>query len=341
MRFRIDEKSTTPKFMQMVETITRTVREGRLKRGDALPSVLDICGETGMARATVFKAYGILKQRGVIRAVPQKGYFVATEDVSNTLRVLLLFDELPPYKQELYEAFRAELGARPKIDIMFHHCDIRVFATLLTDRADYYDRIAVMPFAHPRVTALIRKIPATKVILLDRCEAFLAGEFQFVGQNFESELTAALDSAWDRIGRYRRMILVMPKNLKAVAMKSSQAPGFIPSTVREFCTTRNLPLVVVADSAAEPPVAGDLWFVIDDCDLVTVVEAANARNMVIGKDLGILAYNETAMRRIAANGITTVSTDFAAMGRRLAQVVLSADPVWETIPTRIYRRNSL
>jgi DNA-binding transcriptional regulator YhcF (GntR family) len=341
MLFTVDEKSSKPRFMQMVDGVLLAIREGRVRRGDALPSVLDICGDTGLARATVIKAYGILKRRGVVRSIPQKGYFVASEDVRNDMRILLLFDELAPYKQDLYDAFRAEMGGRAKVDVVFHHCDIRMFEALLRDRADYYDRIAVMAFTHPGVARLIRKVVPEKIILVDRQEEFKRGEFPYVGQGFDTELMAALDSAWDRIGRYRRMVLVMPEEVKDLAMKSSQAPVIISRTVSRFCGRRKVELVVVHDVDPASIRKGDLWFVIDDQDLVAVVEGARDRKLGIGRELGVLGYNETAMRRVVAGGVTVVSTDFAEMGRRLARIVGAASPVWDVIPTRIIRRKSL
>ena len=37
-------------------------------------------------------------------------------------------------------------------------------------------------------------------------------------------------------------------------------------------------------------------------------------NLVIGKQVGIISYNETPLKKIILNGITTISTDFEAMG---------------------------
>lgn len=341
MLFKIDPQSAKPRFMQMVDGILLAIREGRARRGSMLPSVLEICAETGLARATVIKAYGILKRRGVVRSVPQKGYFVASEDVRREMRVLLLFDELSPYKQDLYDAFREALKGAAEVDLVFHHCDIRLFEAVLRDRADYYDRIAVMPFEHPRLARLVRGFSPEKIVLVDRQEGFRPGEYPFVGQGFGRELAEALDSAWDLLGRYRRLVLVMPIPDKRLAMKSSQAPSAIPKTLAEYCRNREWPLAVVHAVVPAELRSGDLWLVIDDLDLVAAVEAARSRRLEIGRDLGLLAYNETAMRKVVANGITVVSADFREMGRHLARIIGAATASWEVIPPRVIRRHSV
>jgi len=46
------------------------------------------------------------------------------------------------------------------------------------------------------------------------------------------------------------------------------------------------------------------------------------KNLKLGVDLGIISYNETPLKKVVENGITTISTDFDAMGRLLATMIL-------------------
>jgi len=45
-------------------------------------------------------------------------------------------------------------------------------------------------------------------------------------------------------------------------------------------------------------------------------------DLVVGRDVGVISYNETPMKKIILDGITTISTDFEMMGRRVAEVIL-------------------
>ena len=46
-----------------------------------------------------------------------------------------------------------------------------------------------------------------------------------------------------------------------------------------------------------------------------------------GKDIGILSYNEIPLKKIAANGISVISTDFSKLGTHIAEMVITRDRI--------------
>ena len=48
---------------------------------------------------------------------------------------------------------------------------------------------------------------------------------------------------------------------------------------------------------------------------LTLIEKIIDCNKEVGKDVGVISYNETPLKKIILNGITTVSTDFMMMGK--------------------------
>ncbi len=76
-------------------------------------------------------------------------------------------------------------------------------------------------------------------------------------------------------------------------------------------------------------------------DLVTLIEKILSSNFEVGKDVGVISYNETAIKKIILNGITTISTDFQMMGEKTAELILNNSV--EHIEARFYLtlRNSL
>ncbi len=335
--FTVNADSQVPKYRQIIDGVIGAIREKRARRGDILPSASYLCDEFQLARETVIKAYSALKKKGVVRAVPRRGYFVATESVEHTTRVLLLFDELSPYKQDLYDSFRRHAGSSVVVDIFFHHCDIRAFKALLLDRAGSYNLYAVMPFEHKAIPGILEKLDRSKLLMLDRAD-HVRPEDSFIGQDHDESLFDALDSAADLFEKYTKACLVMPEPM-GIAMHSSHAPSVIPAAFRRFCAKHRLNCSV--ERRVGKVRKGEAWFVIDDADLVAVVEQARENKLKLGKDLGVLAYNETAMRKIAGEGITVVSTDFKEMGRLVAEYVLNPRKMRITVPTRIIRRRSL
>ena len=76
-------------------------------------------------------------------------------------------------------------------------------------------------------------------------------------------------------------------------------------------------------------------------DLVTLIEKILETKLKIGEEVGVISYNETPLKKIILNGITTISTDFHMMGEKTAQLILNNSA--EHIEARFYLtlRNSL
>jgi len=67
----------------------------------------------------------------------------------------------------------------------------------------------------------------------------------------------------------------------------------------------------------------ELYIVIEEADLVEIIKKAAAKNLKLGKSLGIIAYNDSPFKEILAGGISVLSTDFQQMGRTMAEMVRS------------------
>ena len=68
--------------------------------------------------------------------------------------------------------------------------------------------------------------------------------------------------------------------------------------------------------------SGDAFIVVDDRDLEFLVHYSMEHHLYLGKDMGIVSYNEAPLKGIVASGITTISTDFAQMGKSMARMIL-------------------
>ena len=72
--FRVPE---CPSTRFVADDIASQVTQGVLRPGDRIPSVRQLSRERGLSVTTVLEAYRLLEDRGIIRAQPQSGYFVA------------------------------------------------------------------------------------------------------------------------------------------------------------------------------------------------------------------------------------------------------------------------
>ncbi|MFP4060909.1 MAG: GntR family transcriptional regulator [Bacteroidota bacterium] len=72
----INDKSSTPKYMQVLQLIISDIESGIYRQGEKIPSINETSEEYLIAKDTVEKAYRELRTRGIIKPVKGKGYFV-------------------------------------------------------------------------------------------------------------------------------------------------------------------------------------------------------------------------------------------------------------------------
>ena len=76
---RLDYKSDTPIYEQIIEQMKFHVMREHLKPGDSIPSVRKLALDLGITPGTVSKAYQELERQHIIETVRGKGTFIAGE----------------------------------------------------------------------------------------------------------------------------------------------------------------------------------------------------------------------------------------------------------------------
>ena len=87
--------------------------------------------------------------------------------------------------------------------------------------------------------------------------------------------------------------------------------------------------------------SGEAYFVPSDRNLVRLVKMAAEKNLELGKDVGIVSFNDTVLKEVVAGGITTISTDFQLMGQILARMIQERSSEKNRNHSSLIRRNSL
>ena len=90
-----------------------------------------------------------------------------------------------------------------------------------------------------------------------------------------------------------------------------------------FCVENEFEYQVVKNLEEVRPGLYEAFFLISDRDLVQMVKIAKDYKYKLGKKFGIVSFNDTMLKEVVAGGITTISTDFVAMGKALADIVLT------------------
>jgi DNA-binding LacI/PurR family transcriptional regulator len=102
-----------------------------------------------------------------------------------------------------------------------------------------------------------------------------------------------------------------------------------------------MPFEVVNDLKDRTVKAGEAYLVVNDAHLVELVKLARNQELTIGSDIGIISLNDTPLKEVVANGITTISTDFAKMGETLANFILNKTTAQIENPFSLIVRDSL
>ncbi|HEV7380824.1 MAG TPA: substrate-binding domain-containing protein, partial [Dyadobacter sp.] len=71
------------------------------------------------------------------------------------------------------------------------------------------------------------------------------------------------------------------------------------------------------------------------------IKKCREQKLVVGKDIGIISYNETPLKEILLDGITTISTDHDLMGRTAAEMIKTNRQALVKNPFTLIRRKSL
>ena len=76
-------------------------------------------------------------------------------------------------------------------------------------------------------------------------------------------------------------------------------------------------------------------------DLVILIERIIGLKLKIGQEVGLISYNDTPLKKIILNGITTISTDFRKMGAMAAEMILNNSKEHLEVPFYLTLRASL
>ncbi|TLX78155.1 GntR family transcriptional regulator [Labilibacter sediminis] len=324
----INPNSEIPKFQQLVDKVNNALAENKLHEGDQLPSVNYICQTYKLSRDTVFKAYGHLKELGVIESVPNKGYFIAKEG----RKVFLFLDTLKAYKEVLYGEFVKQLNKNTIADVHFHHYNIDVFKKLIQEGKGRYSKYIIMPFEHDKVPEIISMLPSEKTLVID-WNTNIEGFSNKLYQDFGQAVKDALDEANHLLSKYKELVMVYPE--------FTNHPMVTVDSFNEFCKTNKYTHSILTDSQKLNVKAGHAYFSVSDRMLGEILEQCREKKLEPGKDMGILSYNETPMKKFIYKGISVISTDFKLMGQKAAEFASSDINMDFRVPTKIFFRESL
>ncbi|MBO0340325.1 MAG: GntR family transcriptional regulator [Bacteroidota bacterium] len=317
----------------LVQSVIDSIAEGDLLVGDKLPSINKMVRNVGYARKTIVRAYEELKDRGLVESKNKQGYFVISQETGVMLRVALLLFAFQSFQEDFYNTLRNELGKKYQVDVFFHHNNLSIFETIISNIKGKYGMYVIAPIQDNAVIPMLQSIPPNKLILVDRY-LDLGPEYSFIAQEFENSTYNKLVKLLPEIRKYEHMVLFFNT-------KTDYSPLGIRNAFERFIKDYDIRGSIEEGYMPETLKKNTLYFIKNDSILWKFLKDCSRGQCILGKDLGILSYDDNVLKEIIMGGITTMSTDFKEMGKMAGKFVKEGTPIRTIIPTNLLRRHSL
>ena len=300
--------------------------------GDTVPSVNALARTLGWAPRTVAKAYSGLKEMGVLVSRSRQGYFVSEGYGGPVDRVMLFLYQFGALQKTFYDAFVMAIGENVQVDAYFHHNDLRVFKAFISDNMGKYGMYLVAPIERPEARKVLEMIPASKLLMVDR-HVPIGEHFSYIAQDFECYIFRGLEQLKEPILGYEEIVLFYRPD--------SDYPVGTLRAFRRFVEKHEIAHRIENMYMPGTVRRGCVYFTVNDADLWELLIDCERKELEVGKDVGVMAEDDTPAKKIIRGGITTISADFVLMAQKAAEAVLTKKPVREILPGQVIRRRSL
>lgn len=314
----ICDDSNTPKYKQIIDSIIWSIKAGKLKSGDKLPSINQLSFDYYLSRDTVEKAYRYLCAQKIIQSIKRRGYYILDNETSQEIKILLLVNDFNSEKKTIYNGMIQKLSNQATVD----YCDYSLFKKIVKGNLDGYQYYVIMPGFESKhqeeLNELLLKINSEKLILLDTKLDQLANCKGGMYQDFKEDIYNALVEASTLLKKYEKLILIFPED------KMHTYPADIIAGFKRFCGFNQFKYEIYDNASCIDPKSYKkaAFVVLEEADLVTIIKNIQLSKMKLAKDTGILSYNDTALKEVLAEGISVITADFAKMGQIAADMIL-------------------
>lgn len=324
MELKFNNRET--KVQQLTDFIELSISRQSLKIGDKLPSINELSTKYSVSRDTVFKSLMKLKEKGLIDSIHGKNYFVADQSPN----ILLLLDRYSPFKESLYNSLANKLPVDYKIDLWFHQYNRNLFDTIIEESLGRYSNYIVMNYDNEIISPKLSKISKEKLLLIDFGK-FEKDDYSYVCQDFDEQLYNALFEIKNELKKYNKLVFIL--DTKHPHPQSSR-DFFI-----RFCNDYNFSYETL-NHAPKKIESNNCYIIIKQTDVVEVIKHANYSNMEMGKDYGVIAYNENPFYEIIGNGVSSIGINWKEMGEYAADFILTGKKIQRYLNTIVNKRSS-
>jgi hypothetical protein len=333
----IDDGSDLPKYLQISYGVIRAIERRKLRKGDALPSLRHLSADLNISFDTAKKAYDVLKRKNIVVAAHGKSNVVNVSGPLPAYRIFLLFNKLGSHKRIIYDAFTQSFN-NATVDLFVYNNNLHLFRHLLATRKPGYTHFVIIPHLADDAQEIGRIIDEylhdENLVILDKRMRAIKTPHATVHEDFENDIYTALKNALPSLKKYESLNLLFP----AESYYPPEIKTGFEKFANEFGFEANCIFGIRKDVDLKEK---NVYIAVADEDLAAVIQSAQRSGMHIGQSVGIISYNETPLKEVLLNGITTISTDFVSMGELAAEQVMSNLHEQISVPFRLTLRASL
>jgi len=312
----IELKSLTPKYLQIKNAIVEAVNQNRIKPYDRLPSINQMSYHLDISRDTVERGYRHLKEIGVLASVPCKGFYIQLPEQVIEKRIFVLINELNEQLTDFYKAFLNEIGQQAIADLYVYNNDANDFLRLLEKRRDDYTHFVIIPpdsLDKEVLEDLLFNMPSEKLVVIsgqipDQVEP--CGKVNF---NFEENIFSILHEQSEKLQRYQVM--------KLVCGNPAAFQARLISCFQRYARSLGLKVIVINSVQDLDIRKGDLIIQMSSEDLIPLAEKIMNSGFSVGKEVGIISLQKSAISRVLFDGIFAIYIDYAMVGKKTADLI--------------------
>ncbi|WP_026994011.1 substrate-binding domain-containing protein [Flectobacillus major] len=258
---------------------------------------------------------------------------------TTTLKILLVFNRLSDFKDKIYNSFLEEIDGKAKVDVYVQPISPQTashFDQVIREKVVDYDFVAIMLHAvclNEDILKTLNSIPKEKLLILDKRNEFIRGEYACVYQDFEQDILSVLQTAQPLVNKYKAINIVVDE-------PTNFSKG-IANGIVQFSQENSLQYNIYTELKEDIVREKEAYLVLSEQYLVDILKVCSKRNWSVGKNIGIISYNETPLKEVLFGGITVVTTDHEQLGRSAAALILSGKKEHIRNPFVFIQRNSL
>src|SRR5207244_2519094 len=145
------------------------------------------------------------------------------------------------------------------------------------------------------------------------------------------DIFESLEGMQDLLAKYERLVLVTPSH--------ENYPVEIVWGFRTFCINYRKTFAIKCGAIDETLQASTAYIVMREDDLVELVKKTRQTSYLLGREVGIVTFHDSPLKELL--NMTVMTTDFEAMGRTTAELLLKKQQVKVRNPFHVIRRGSL